>query len=334
MTAHSETRALLKRAPGVLELTTVPLRPLRDDEVLLRVVAVGICGTDLHIARDEYAHEPPVVLGHEIAGEVIAVGGAADASLLGVTVVCETFASTCGRCEPCLSGRRNLCTARRSLGSHDDGGFADFVIVPARNLHPVPKGVDECHAPLLEPLACVTQSLLDPPVVNPGDQVLVVGAGAIGLLAAQVVKAQGAEPTVTGLAQDESRLEVARGMGIPTRTGGPGRRDFDVALECSGSEHGLRDCLESTLPGARVVQVGIFGHDVSVPMDRVLMKELVLSSGFASTPRSWRRALRLVERGLIELAPLVTGTFPLERWLEGFSAAADGAELKVVLTPA
>jgi L-iditol 2-dehydrogenase len=300
---------------------------------IVRVLATGICGTDVHIAHDEYACEPPVVMGHEILGEVVAVGDQDDESWLGVRVACETYYTTCETCEWCRAGRRNLCPDRRSLGSYENGGFASFVRMPILNLHRLPSSLGELDGVLSEPLACVTQCLMDPPVVNAGDSVLITGPGTMGQIAAQVARAMGGDVTLVGLPKDADRLAVAESLGIRTSTEGVPADSFDVVIECSGSAPGAASVLGAAKRGGRYVQVGIFGRDIELPMDRILYKELTVSSGFASTPTSWQRAMLLLDRGLVSLGPLVTCQILISDWELAFAAAGAGDGIKTVIVP-
>ncbi|MCU1475336.1 MAG: Zn-dependent alcohol dehydrogenase [Subtercola sp.] len=330
-----EMLAVVKIGPGdegvVLQAVAVP-EP-RPGHALVRVSATGICGTDIHVAHDEYAHEVPVVMGHEILGVVESVGEDADAGLVGARVVCETYFSICGVCDWCRDGRPNLCPRRRSIGSFENGGFASLVLVPVQNLHRLPAVLGEIEGVLSEPLACVAQCLLDPAIVNPGDRVLVTGPGAMGQLSAQVAKAEGGSVVLAGLPRDAERLAVAARLGIRTTTDIPAVDAFDVVIECSGSAAGAAVALRSARRGGRYVQVGIFGRDILVPLDLVLYKELAVSSGFASTPRSWRRAMALIEDGLVDLAPLVTRQVPISEWRTAFDSAAAGEGIKTVIIP-
>ncbi|MBD8066607.1 alcohol dehydrogenase catalytic domain-containing protein [Devosia sp. PTR5] len=321
--------AVVKTGPGPENVLVQPMPVPEAGEGMtrVRVLAAGICGTDVHIARDEYRYEAPVILGHEILG----MAEAADAEPQRVTV--ETYFSTCGRCDWCRDGRPNLCPSRRSIGSFENGGFASYVVVPAHNLHPLPDFLDDIEGVLSEPLACVTHCLLDPPVVSAGDRVLVTGPGTIGQLAAQVARAAGGLVTLAGLPKDSSRLDIARSLGIETTTGLPEAEAFDVVVECSGSAPGAAAALRAARRGGRYVQVGIFGKDVTLPIDLVLYKELVVTSGFASTPSSWRRALALIEQKLVTLSPLVTRRADIRDWPSAFEAAASGEGLKTVIVP-
>jgi len=303
---------------------------------VLNVIGAGICGTDLHIADGEYETVAPVTMGHEVAGEVAELGEGVEGSWLGARVASETYFSTCGRCVHCLSRRVNLCPERRSIGTHVDGAFAPRLHVPVTNLHRLPDWLDGSTATLCEPLACVCHSLLEPePAVHPGDDVLVTGPGPVGLLAAQVAQASGGHVHVhvRGTPRDERRLAAARELDLDTSTTDDPPVEADVVIECSGSEAGIAEGLAAARRGARYVQIGLAGKPVSLPFDLVCFHELTVTSGFASTPASWAKALELVgERG-VALEPLLTEVVPLGEWERAFAAtrAADG--IKFVLDP-
>jgi L-iditol 2-dehydrogenase len=304
------------------------------DQVVLDVVGAGICGTDLHIEDDEFRSRPPVTMGHEVSGVVAELGGEVDAEWAGARVVTETYFSTCGRCRWCREGRINLCPERRSIGSFVDGGFAPRVLVPARNLHRIPEWLDGHAAPLAEPLACVCNCLLDPSPVSGGDRVLVIGPGPVGLLAAQVSRACGGEVHVRGAPRDESRLQAARALGFETSvTGDEAAVEADVVVECSGNAAGIAFGLESVRRGGRFVQIGLAGKPVSIPFDLVCYSELTVTSGNASTPRSWNRAVELIEDRKVALEPLLSEVVPLEEWERAFAATRAGEGIKFVLAP-
>jgi L-iditol 2-dehydrogenase len=325
-----------KTAPGRGNVALVerPEPVARPGHVVLEVVGAGICGTDLHIWDDEFPSEPPVTMGHEVSGVVREVGEDVDGWAAGERVVSETYFSTCGDCRYCLGGRPNLCSRRRSIGSREDGAFAPLLLVPVGGLHRIPDGLDGHAASLAEPLACVCNCLLDPDVVRDGDSALVIGPGPVGLLAAQVAAASGATVHVRGTPRDEERLGVARGLGFETSVAGePFELEPDVAIECSGSAAGTAFALETAARGGRLVQIGLAGRPVELPFDQVCYRELTVTSGNASTPRSWRRALELVESGRVALEPLVTEVVPLAQWERAFAATRAGSGIKFVLAP-
>jgi L-iditol 2-dehydrogenase len=325
--------AKLAPGPGNVALAERPEPKARAGHVVLEVTATGICGTDLHILDDEFHSQPPVTLGHEVSGVVGELGDGVDEGWVGARVVTETYFSTCGVCAWCVAGRRNLCPERRSIGSAVDGGFAPRVEVPASNLHRIPDWLDGEAAAMMEPLACCCQSLPDG-VIHERDEVLVVGPGPVGLLAAQVAAAAGARVHVRGAPRDGARLDLAATLGCTTSTTDddpPG--EFDVVVECSGHRAGIAFALESARRGARCVQIGLAGKPVVVPFDLVCFKELTLTSGNASTPASWRRALALVESRTVSLEPLLSAAVPLERWEQAFADTRAGAGVKYVLVP-
>jgi L-iditol 2-dehydrogenase len=326
-------RAVVKSRLGDDGVTVARVpRPLPGaGDAIVEVHAAGVCGTDLHLLEDGYPSRPPVVLGHEVAGVVVALGADVDSSWMGARVACETHHQVCD-CDRCREGHRNLCDDKASMGSFVDGGFAEQVAVPARLLHRVPDQLPLTSAALSEPLACVTHLLLDPPIVNAGDSVLVTGPGPIGLLCAQVARAMGARVTLAGLPADAARLQAARELGFLTAEG-PVGAGFDVVLECSGSSGGARVALEAVRKAGRYVAVGIHGSDVTVPLDLVLYKELVMTSGFAATSESWRRAMALLEQGLVDLGPLVTGVAPLGEWGDVIARLRSGDGMKIVFDP-
>jgi L-iditol 2-dehydrogenase len=322
----------LAEGPGHVALSERPEPAAAPGHAIVEVVAAGICGTDLHIADGEYATSPPVTMGHEVSGVVADVGEEVDAAWLGARVVSETYFSTCGTCAWCRAGRTNLCPERRSIGSHVDGAFAPRLLVPATNLHRIPDWLDGHAAALCEPLACVCHSLFDPPSVHEGDDVLIVGPGPIGLLAAQVARAAGGRVHVRGTPGDAARLALAGDLGFTTSDGGD-CPDADVVVECSGNERGMSLGLERARRGGRYVQIGLAGKPVTVPLDLVCFRELTVTSGFASTPSSWARALELVASRSVALDPLLSEVVPLDEWERAFAAtrAADG--VKFVLDP-
>ncbi len=321
--------AKLAAGEGNVDLAERPERPPGPGEVALDVAAAGICGTDLHIWLGEYDSVPPVTMGHEVCGTVAAVGEGVDPSWAGARVAVETFFSTCGECAHCRAGKLSVCERRRSIGTHVDGGFAPALVLPARNLHRVPSRSSDAAAALSEPLACVCNSLLDPRAVQAGDDVLVVGPGAIGLIAAQVARACGGRVTVQGTERDVARLALARELGFETSI----LSQADVVVECSGSGPGIADALRAARRRGRIVQMGLRGADVSIPYDLICFHELTVTAGFASNPGSWRRAMALLAAGSVALEPLVTEVVPLRDWRRAFDASRAGDGVKFVLDP-
>ncbi|MFZ4108810.1 MAG: alcohol dehydrogenase catalytic domain-containing protein [Candidatus Planktophila sp.] len=328
-----EMTAIVKTAlgPDSISIVSWPRPVPNAGQVIVEVHGAGVCGTDLHIALDAYPNIPPVVMGHEVAGTVVEIGEGVDAKWMGVRVACETHHQIC-KCNFCRDGRRNLCKNKASMGSFVDGGFATYVAVAEELLHPMPDGITDHEAALTEPLACICHLLLDPPLINVADQVLVTGPGPMGLLAAQVARAAGGIVTISGLEKDRIRLGVALELGFMI-THSPEPESFDIVIECSGSEGGIRTALQSARRGARYVAVGIVGHDVNISADAILYKELLVSSGFATTPQSWNRALKLLEHAHVSLSPLISRVEPLKNWPIVYKDLRNADVLKIVFDP-
>jgi len=339
--------ALRKLATGDPRLTLceLPDPTPRPGHVVIDVAAAGICGTDIHILHDEYRADPPVTLGHEVAGVISALGEGVSGWMLGQRVVSETYFSVCGRCPHCRSGRPNLCASRRSIGSFEDGGFAAKLLTPASNLHALPDTLGFPEAALVEPLACVVRGLLELNELRAGDRVVITGPGPIGLLALQVAAAAGASAVMLGTSADAARLALAERLGATGTVVVDDGTDTasaveallegtaDVAIECSGAGPAGALLLRLVAKAGRFIQVGLYGRPVELDMDQVCFKELRVSGSFATTPSSWLRALRLASTGAVSLAAIVGATYPLVHWEAAFAAAQAGTPGKVLLLP-
>jgi L-iditol 2-dehydrogenase len=323
----------LAPGPGNVGLAERDEPAAAPGHVVLDVAAAGICGTDLHIQDGEYPSVPPVTMGHEVSGVVAELGEGVPEDWLGARVVTESYFSTYGDCAHCAAGRPNLCLQRRSIGTHVDGGFAPRLHVPLRNLHRIPDWLAGPVAGLIEPLACVCHSLLDPSRVEAGEEVLVTGPGPVGLVAAQVARAAGGLVHVRGTPQDTVRLAKAEALGFAASTTADAPVEADVVVECSGAEAGIASALESARRGGKLVQIGLAGKPVTVPFDLICFHELTVTSGFASTPVSWGRALELVSERRVDMEPLLSEIVPLSRWEEAFAATRAGEGIKFVLDP-
>ncbi len=342
-------QAIMKVRPGIgqIELRDIPEPEAGPGQVLLKVHAAGLCGTDIHIYLDEFKSSPPVVLGHEVSGEVVATGAGANRVDIGARVTTETYFFTCGSCRYCRAGQTNLCLDRRSIGSAVNGGFAEYVVVPFGNLHRLPEAISYHEGALTEPLACVVHGVLQTePTVRAGDTAVIAGPGAIGLLTLQVLKASGAQVIVLGTDVDERRLRIAEELGadytvnIGSVDPVPLVKDLtqqgigaDVVYECSGAGPAAASLLELVRRRGRYVQVGLFGAPIAWDLDQVCYKELVVTGSNASTPASWLRAIRLLEEGTVRTEPLITHTFTLGDWQVAFDTFRDKSGIKALFEP-
>ena len=290
--------AKLAPGPGNVGLAEREEREPGAGEVLLEVRGAGICGTDLHIEADEFASVPPVTMGHEVCGVVAAVGEGVDAAWLGARVVSETYFSTCGICEWCRDGQHQplpgaaLDRLVRRRGVRAAGRRARAEPPPRSRT-----GSTSTPRRSTEPLACVCHCLLRPAAVAAGDRVLVTGPGP-DRAARRAGGASAAAATCSSSAcrRTRVRLEAARGLGLDDGARWPSRARADVVVECSGAAGGApRRASRRAARAPATSRSASSASAVTVPLDHVFQKELVVTSGFASTPRSWRRALALIE---------------------------------------
>jgi L-iditol 2-dehydrogenase len=308
-------KAVMKVAPGVgnVELCDIEEPHVQSGQVKIKVQAAGICGTDLHIYKDEFRSWPPVVLGHEVAGDVAEIGEGVTGIEPGMLVTTETYFSYCGQCRYCRSGQNNLCLNRRSIGSGVNGGFTQYMVVPARNIHRLPDNVDIHAGALTEPLACVVHATLTTPTVVPGDVAVIAGPGAIGLLTLQVVKAAGAKVVMLGTDVDDHRLKLAVELGadytVNVQRDDPATLiaditqeglGADVVYECSGAGLAAAQLLTLVRRRGRYVQIGLFGAPIAWDLDQLCYRELTVTGSFASIPSSWSKALRLMGEGKVQ----------------------------------
>ncbi|MFN8500134.1 MAG: zinc-binding dehydrogenase [Anaerolineae bacterium] len=340
-------KALMKvaRGEGQVEVRDIAEPTPPPGHVTLAVRAAGICGTDLHIYHDEFPTRPPVVMGHEVAGEVVELGEGVTRAALGDRVTSETYFSTCGRCRYCRAGQPNLCLERRSIGSAVNGGFTRYLVVPERNLHRLPDGVDDEAGALTEPLACVVHGALEMPSLTPGDLAVIAGPGAIGLLTLQVVRAAGARTVVLGTDADAGRLALARQLGAdhvvnvqredPTGLVMDLGDGFgaDIVYECSGAGAAAQQLLGLVRRRGQYAQIGLFSGPVVWDLNQICYKELRVTGSNASVPSAWDRALRLMATGQVQTAPLISHVFALDDWRQAFDTFERREGVKLIFRP-
>jgi L-iditol 2-dehydrogenase len=317
------------------------------EEVLVAVRATGICGTDLHILAGAYPHAEPLIPGHEFAGEIVGLGEGVTGWRTGERVVGELHVGACRACAICRSGNPQICPHKRALGTWSDGAFSELLTIPDWLLHRIPEGLSDSAATLIEPAACAWHGLLERSHIDPGDRVMIVGHGPIGLLSA-LIAGHGNASLVILVGRSRratTRLDAARALGCEvldaTSEDVAGRvaeltagRGVDLAVETAGSADALATCIACCRPGGRVAVLGLSG-DPTVPLawDLALVRDLTLAFSFSSRASSWEGVLDLVQAGGLPTATLVTHVLGLDDWSVGFDAARSGAAVKVVLTP-
>jgi threonine 3-dehydrogenase len=336
--------ALVKAAPGPgLRLDEVPRPQMGIHDVLIRVRKTGICGTDLHIASwDAWAARtihPPLVVGHEFVGEIVEVGSEVTDFRPGDIVSGEGHV-VCGRCRHCLAGRRHLCAKAIGLGVGRDGAFAEYVSLPMTNVWHHWPGIDEEVAAIFDPFGNAVHTALAFPVL--GEDILVSGAGPIGLMATAVARHAGARHVVVS-EPNAYRRELAQRMGA-TVTVDPGQRDlhdvqtelgmvegFDVALEMSGNPAALRAAIANMAHGGGVAILGIPSEEISLDVNEIVFKMLTIRGIYGREMyETWYKMTVMLQSGL-DIRPAITHRFSFRDYEAAFAAARSGDSGKVIL---
>jgi L-iditol 2-dehydrogenase len=336
----TRTRAAVLHGAHDLRTTELDVPALGDGDVLVRVAAVGVCGSDMHYFADgrngQNVLRRPTVLGHEASGVVVGTGPGARVAV-GTRVAVEP-ALGCGRCETCRAGAYNVCPNGTCLGSPPTHGtMTEYLVVPDRAAHPLPGSIDTVVGSMIEPLSVAVWAV-QRAQVGLGDRVLVTGAGPIGLLVAQVARAAGAAEVIVTDVNDH-RLGVAAELGA-TRTINTGAAPLDEDLrvdrviECTGVPAVLWSSIRAVRPRGRVTVVGQAAPGVDgLPLAYLQRYEIDLVTAFRYA-HAYPTAIALVASGAVDIDRIVTGRFDLERAAEAVQApTTDPTHLKVVVTP-
>ncbi|SEP78344.1 L-iditol 2-dehydrogenase [Virgibacillus subterraneus] len=340
-------KALVKREHGFgnLEIQDKPEPQAGKDQVKIKVKYAGICGSDIHTYEGHYKVAVPVTLGHEFSGEVVDVGEGVTEFKPGDRVTSETTFYICGECEYCQAGDYNLCNHRKGLGTQQDGGFAKYLVARKDSLHHLPENVSYEDAAMTEPLACTHHAVYKTDIKE-GDIVVVIGPGPIGLFTAQVAKSRGAKVIITGLTNDQVRLDKAEELGIDnvvniqkqdvkevvnSLTNGYGA---DVVFECSGAIPAAKQGLDLLRKKGQYAQVGIFpASEIQFDMEKVIQKEIRVVGSRSQKPADWEPSLELINNGSVNATDMITHEFDITQWDEAYKAIKDGDGIKVLLTP-
>src|ERR1700723_4102971 len=337
-------RALVKaRAERGLWLEDVPEPEYGINDVLIRVRRTGICGTDVHIYQwDEWARQTipvPMVIGHEFVGEVAAVGANVSDFKVGDLVSGEGHV-VCGRCRNCLAGRRHLCAHTSGVGVNSPGAFAEFIVLPMTNIWRHNPNVDLEVAAIFDPFGNAVHTALSFPGL--GEDVLITGAGPIGIMAAKVARHAGARHVVISDV-NPYRLNLARRMGVtlaidPRETSirdaqkSLGMQEgFDVGLEMSGNEAAFKEMLRNMSHGAKIAMLGIPPKEMSVDWNTVIFSMITIKGIYGREMyETWYKMTVMLESGL-DIAPVITHRFSYKEFEAGFAAMQSGRSGKVLL---
>ena len=334
--------AKLERGPG-LTLTRVKKPEVGHNDVLIKIAKTGICGTDIHIWKwDDWAQRTipvPMQVGHEYVGEIVEVGQEVHGFQPGDRVSGEGHI-TCGSCRNCRAGRRHLCRNTVGVGVNREGAFAEYLAIPAFNAFKIPDDISDELAAIFDPFGNATHTALSYDMV--GEDVLITGAGPIGIMAAAIARHVGARHVVITDVNDY-RLDLARRMGV-TRAVHAGREDlhavmkdlqmtegFDVGLEMSGAPSAFISMLEHMNHGGKVALLGIPPANTAIDWNQIIFKGLEIKGIYGREMfETWYKMVAMLQSGL-DLSPIITHRFPVAEYHSAFATLLSGSSGKIIL---
>lgn len=330
------------REPGSVEIREFERPEIGPGDVLLEVANVGVCGSDLHqwTADHSWAVNYPVVLGHEFGGRIAELGREVTGWSEGDRVVSETAAIIDADSPMTRRGLYNLDPGRKGFGYGVDGAMTKYVRVPARILHHIPDGLPFEQACLTEPCCVAYSAVVKNARIEPGDRVVVIGPGTIGILCAAMARLCGAEVAVVGLEQDAGRLEVAKRYGCEVVIGDPEpwarARDglgCDGVIDAAGASATLQTALKVVRPAGWISKVGWGPQPLGFSLDPLVQKNVTLQGSFSHNWPIWERVIALLGSGQFDVKPIIGGVWPIGQWREAFEKMHRGEVVKSVLRP-
>jgi len=327
---------------GCVEIREIEKPSIGEEDVLLEVSNVGVCGSDLHqwTADHSWTVNYPVVLGHEFGGHIVETGKRVTGWKEGDRVVSETAAVIDINNPLSRRGLYNLDPTRMGFGNGVDGAMTRFVKVPSRCLHKIPDHLSFEYACLTEPCCVAYNAVVENAHIKPGDRVIVLGPGTIGILCAAMAKLCGGEVAVVGLAADKSRLSVAAKYGCETIMGDAStwakERDglgADCIIDAAGISATLKIALELVRPNGQISKVGWGKEPLNFSLDRLVQKNISLQGSFSHNWPIWERVIALLSGGQLNVQHIVGGIWPITKWHEAFERMHQGEIVKSVLKP-
>lgn len=329
-------------AKGSVEVREIEQPEIGEDEVLLEVANVGVCGSDLHQWTSDHSWPVnyPVVLGHEFGGNIVEIGSRVEGWKTGDRVVSETAAVIDPLNPMSRVGLYNLDPTRKGFGYGVNGAMTRFVKVPARCLHRVPEQVPFEEACLTEPCCVAYNSVVVNSNIRPGDRVVVIGPGTIGMLCAVMARLNGAEVAVLGLEADRGRLEIAKGYGCEGLIGDASEwarsRDglgADLIVDAAGASATLKIAMDLVRPNGQITKVGWGPQPCNFSLDPIVQKNVRLQGSFSHNWPIWEKVIGMMGSGMLDVKPIIGGIWPVTSWLEAFEKMHHGEVVKSVLKP-
>ena len=339
-----KSAAVVNYAPekGSVEIREIERPSITDEDVLIEVSNVGVCGSDLHqwTADHSWAVNYPVVLGHEFGGIIVETGSRVTGWKEGDRVVSETAAVIDVNNPMSRSGLYNLDPTRKGFGYGVNGAMTRFVRVPARCLHKVPDQIPFEQACLTEPCCVAYSAVVANTRITPGDRVIVLGPGTIGILCAAMARLCGAEVAVVGLGADKHRLAIAEQYGCEGIIGDASdwakKRDglgADCVIDAAGASITLKIALQLVRPNGKITKVGWGPQPLGFSLDPLVQKNITLQGSFSHNWPMWERVIALLSSGQLNVKPIIGGVWPISEWNTAFEKMHQGEVVKSVLKP-
>lgn len=344
-------KALVKFALGEsnVELREVEEPVPGEGEVKVKVLAAGICGSDIHAIHDKRKEGlvMPVTLGHEFVGQVCETCGDTGSIKTGDWVTALPACYSCGECELCKKGLVTLCKQRKSIGTHRNGAMANYVVVPAKYCYKLPETAKTLQEKkiyaLAEPFCCVVRGIYERISVKPGDVAVVSGPGPMGIMATQLFKTKGAYVIIAGLPADREKLDLALSLGADEAVTSleelkqavyrKSPDGADITCDCAGALASFENCIEVIRVLGVHLQIALYGKPVPADLDTLLIKEVSYVPTNSTAVSTWKIGMELMASGKVDLTPLMNMEVPLENWREGIDAAVSRRKYKIVLLP-
>jgi len=339
-----KSAAVVNFAPekGSVEIREIEKPVIGEEDILLEVANVGVCGSDLHqwTADHSWPVNYPVVLGHEFGGHIVEIGKRVTGWKEGDRVVSETAAVIDPNNPMSRQGLYNLDPTRKGFGYGVNGAMTRFVRVPARCLHLVPDMLAFEQACLTEPCCVAYNSVVENSRIKPGDRVIVIGPGTIGILCAAMARLCGAEVAIVGLEADKHRLSIARHYGCETIIGDATewsrQRDglgADFVIDAAGASATLKLAMQWVRPNGQITKVGWGPQPLGFSLDPIVQKNVTLQGSFSHNWPIWERVIALLASGQLDVKPIIGGVWPVTDWHEAFEKMHKGEVVKSVLKP-
>jgi alcohol dehydrogenase/L-iditol 2-dehydrogenase len=328
---------------GSVEIREIPIPEIGEEDILLEVENVGVCGSDLHQWTSDHSWPVnyPVVLGHEFGGKIAALGSRVKGWKVGERVVSETAAVIDPLNPMSRNGLYNLDPTRKGFGYGVNGAMTKFVKVPSRCLHHIPDNLAFEEACLTEPCSVAYNAVVGNSQVKPGDRVLVIGPGTIGILCAAVARLCGAEVGIIGLEADKARLEIAKVYGCDPLIGDAAKtwskkRDglgADLIVDAAGVSATLKMAMDLVRPNGQITKVGWGPQPCNFSLDPIVQKNVRLQGSFSHNWPIWEKVISLLSSGALNVKPIIGGVWPITEWKKAFELMHQGKVVKSVLKP-